>query len=378
MVHVIVGLDDGGAEAALYRLCTAARSDCHHVISLTDGGKYGSLLSAAGITVTCLKMSRGKISLHGLWTLWRHMRRLRPDVVQTWMYHADLLGGAAARLAGIRNICWGVHNSVLIPKQNAALTIVVARLCARLSFRIPRTIVCCARKAASVHAGIGYRKDIMRVIPNGYDLSLYRPSIANRAAVRAELGLGQGDTIGFVARYDPAKDHDNLLRSLALLRRRGVRPRCLLVGTGMDGTNAALAAAIAREGVTDQLILLGRRDDVAAIMNALDIHVLSSCAEAFPNVLAEAMACGTPCITTDVGDAADIVGGSGWIVDPGDPVALAAAIEEALSARHHSGWSGRQQRAREWIEESFSLDRMVADYRQAWFGNTQVQNAHNA
>lgn len=369
VLHVITELGDGGAEASLYRLCTQAHDVEHHVISLMDEGKYGGLLRDAGIAVTSLNMPRGRVTLSGMRLMWRHMRALGPDAVQTWMYHADLLGGIAARLSGVRNITWGVHNSVLVPGQNSATTILVARICARLSHVVPHTIICCARKAANVHAKMGYRSSIMRVVPNGYDLTQFQPSLDQRQAVRFELELEDQDVIGFVARYDHAKDHENLLQALALLRHRNEFPRCLLIGTGMESSNTKLVERVAHHGVGDQVMLMGRRNDVPAIMNALDIHVLSSSSEAFPNVLAEAMACGTPCVSTDVGDAADIVGDSGWIAPPGDPSALADAIQIALAARRRRDWPMRCNKAREWIAQSFSIDRMVQGYQQVWHGN---------
>lgn len=366
VVHVITELGDGGAEAALYRLCTAPGNESHHVISLMDEGKYGPLLRAAGISVTCIGMQRNRLSPAALWRLWRGLRKLRPRAVQTWMYHADLLGGVAARLAGIRNVAWGIHNSVLVPGQNSAGTILIARICARLSHVVPRAIICCAHKAARVHVALGYRAAAMHVVPNGYDLTLFRPDPEQRSTVRAELGLGDEDVVGFVARHDPAKDHANLLRALAILKARGACPLCLLAGGGMKASNAALSAEIARHDVGDRVVLLGRRSDVPAIMNALDVHILSSAAEAFPNVLAEAMACGTPCVSTDVGDAVDIVGDSGWIVPPGNPDALADAVEAALTARHSADWSARREHARQWIARSFSIAQMNRGYRRVW------------
>lgn len=368
VVHIITGLNDGGAEAALFRLCTAGHDARHLVVSLMGPGKYGALLEMAGIPVLCLDMPQGKVRLSALWRLRRFLAETRPDAVQTWMYHADFLGGIAARTAGIRNLCWGIHNTTLTKGESASTTILISRLCALLSHFVPRAIICCAEKSAEVHADLGYRESIMRVVNNGYNLSQFRPDDQAGQAVRAELGLGDGALIGFVARFDSQKDHHNLFSALKLLKARRQAPRCLLVGTGMDATNDALAAMVDEFGLSDQLILLGRRDDVAAIMNALDIHVLASLAEAFPNVLAEAMACGTPCISTDVGDAAIILGDTGWIVPPKDPAAMAEVIGRALAERGTSASKKRQQDARHRIETRFSIEQMVEGYRKVWFG----------
>lgn len=372
VVHIITTLEDGGAEASLYRLCLAGGNVQHHVISLMGLGKYGRLLEAATVSVSCLNMPAGRVTLRGLVRLWRTLRQLRPDVVQTWMYHSDLIGGVVARLAGIRNVNWGVHNSVLVPGQNARSTIVVAHLCARLSRIVPRTIICCARKAVEVHAALGYDTAAMRVVPNGYDLTMFRPDAEQRAVVRAELGVGETVLTGFVARFDPAKDHSNLLHALSILNRRGNCPQCLLIGSGMEASNTALVALIDELQLSQRVSLLGRRSDIPAVMNALDFHILSSSAEAFPNVIAEAMACGTPCISTDVGDATDIVGDSGWIVPPQDSEALAQAIEAALEARSASNWQARRVRARQWIAASFSLEQMRRGYYEIWQGDCRA------
>lgn len=366
IVHIITTLDDGGAEAALYRLVLTSGEERTHVVTLMGEGKYGAPLKAASIPVTCLDMPAGRVTLRGLIRLWRVLRRTRPDVVQTWMYHADLIGGVVARLAGVRNIFWGVHNSILVPGQNARSTILVARLCARLSTLVPRAIICCARKAAEVHVALGYDAGRMRVVPNGYDLSLFRPDAAQRVAIRSELGFGEAVLTGVVARFDPAKDHSNLLSALAILKLRGSCPPCLLIGSGMEPSNDALMAMIDASGVRDRVVLLGRRSDIPAIMNALDVHILSSSAEAFPNVIAEAMACGTPCVSTDVGDVADIVGDSGWIIPPQQSEALADAIEAAVAARTTEDWTTRRERARHRIASSFSLEQMRLGYAAVW------------
>lgn len=373
ILHIITGLDDGGAEAVLYRLCTHDQSNLHHVISLSGQGKYGPLLRDARVPVTCLQMPRGRVTLAGLRQMWRTIRLIRPDVVQTWMYHANLLGGMIARTAGQRNICWGIHHSVLAPGTTARKTILVSQACARLSRSIPRRIICCAEQARLAHVKLGYDPERMAVVPNGYDLSTFQPDPAAGRALRAEWGLGASESIiGFVSRFHPLKDHANLFHALALMRQSGSRPMCVLVGTGMDQQNAELNEMIGRFGLADQIRLLGQRNDIPAVMNALDLHVMSSAGEAFPNVLAEAMACGTPCVSTDVGDAREIVGDTGRIVPPGDPASLGDAIADLLAERSRPEWLTRQEAARRHISQHFSVGRMVESYQKVWFG-TQSQ-----
>ncbi len=368
VLHVITGLGDGGAEGMLYRLCSHLPEVTHVVVSLMDEGKYGPLLRDAGVAVHCLGMPRGRLTGRGLLSLWQLMRRERPDVVQTWMYHADLIGGLIARLAGIRAVSWNIRHSTLLTGRTAGTTLFVARVCAKLSCIIPRKIICCSEKAVQVHQDLGYCAKKFEVIPNGYDLGRFLINKEAGKRLRREWGIDDDlPLLGMVARYDPLKDHRTLLAALRTLQKKGLRFFCVLVGTDMVETNAALVDLVNGEGLNAHVLLLGRRNDIPDIMNALDLHVLSSLGEAFPNVLAEAMACGTPCVATDVGDAALIIGEAGWIVRPEDPEALAEGITTALTIL--SDLKTRKivaERARSRVSSRFDINNIVQIYHKAW------------
>lgn len=170
-----------------------------------------------------------------------------------------------------------------------------------------------------------------------------------------------------VARFDSQKDHYNLLSALGQLKRQSQPFHCLLVGTGMDAANATLADWLRQNDLTDHMTLLGQRNDIDAVMNALDIHVLSSLGEAFPNVLSKPWPAVMPCVTTDVGDSAYIVGDTGWAVPPQDSQALAQGIQSALTAlADETAWQVRQEAARQRIEENFTIERIVGMYDSIW------------
>lgn len=369
IIHIITSLDDGGAEAVLYRLCAYGSQHNNVVLSLRDEGKYGPLLETAGVKVHCLNMPKGRVTICGLARLWSLLRTLRPDVVQTWMYHSDFLGGVFARLAGVPRVCWGIHNTTLEPGKSTKSTIWVSRISSYLSRWVPHVIVCCAEKSRDVHVALGYSAKKMVLIPNGYDLSRFIPDLNARERLRSAWNL-EDDTflIGMVSRFDPHKDHFNLIDALGMLRNRGIPFVCVLIGKDLVPENAILSNYIASHQLGEHVRLLGQRSDIPDVMNALDVHVLSSSAEAFPNVIAEAMACGTPCVTTDVGDASLIVGETGWVVSPRNPQDLAEAIESAFNQRSNSEWALRCHAARQRIVDNFSIGEMVARYRRAWFG----------
>ncbi|WP_298617531.1 glycosyltransferase, partial [uncultured Thermosynechococcus sp.] len=268
-----------------------------------------------------------------------------------------------------RTVVWGLRNTTLEPGKSSRATIWVAQLCGRLSRWVPQRIVACAQAAVRVHARLGYDAARMVVIPNGYDLAQFRPDPSVRARLRAEWALPEGvPLLGMVGRWDAQKDHANLIAALGGLAREGHDFRLALVGTGMTAQNESLLALLESAALQDKTLLLGPRNDVPAVMSALDVHLLSSAyGEAFPNVLAEAMACGTPCVTTDVGDAAQIVGDTGWIVPPRDSGALAQALRRAREAWHdRDAWQTRQAACRARIEQAFGIEKMVDRYRAVW------------
>jgi len=367
ILNIIVGLNDGGAEGVLYRLCLYDKNYKHIVISLMDEGKYGPLLKEAGIEVHCLNMPAGRFTFTGLYKLFKLIRKSKPNIVQTWMYHADLIGGVVARLAGVKNVFWNIRHTTLEPGKSKRSTIFIAKLCAMFSKRVPVGIVCCAEKAREVHTSIGYDTSKMTVIANGYDPSILCAIPNSQAQLNKELG-DVFPAIGMVARFDPEKEHFDLLEAFLIVKKKGLPHKLVLVGYKINTSNIALIEKIESLKLKNEVLLLDQRRDIPTIMSSLDLHVLSSSSEAFPNVLAEAMACNTPCVTTDVGEAAHIVGDTGWVVKPKNPQALADAILIALNELQSdpSTWVNRKVACRKRIVNNFSIETMVGKYHQVW------------
>ncbi|MGC2030980.1 MAG: glycosyltransferase [Steroidobacteraceae bacterium] len=376
VLHIITDLGQGGAEAVLYRLIGATSDGFKHaVVSLHLEGVYGQPLRDRGVSVTALGMRRGRVTIEGLRGLLRIMREYRPHVVQTRLDHANLVGGLVARFAGAPPVVWAVHSTDLGPLRSSWKTRIIRRTCAQLSRALPRFIVSDARSAAALHEKIGFCASKLIVVPNGVDPLSFRPDSEARERMRHMWGVTSGEVLlGCVARWDPLKDHENLVRAVKLLADRGHAFRCVLVGRGMDWENRDLQRVIQRWGAADRLILAGASGEVPAIMNALDLHVLPSRSESLPVAVMEAMACGTPCVVTDVGDARHIVGDTGWVVQPQDSVAMAGAIEAGLAENRLGALKGRAESCRARIIRDFSLARMGAEYAALW---TRVAEGHH-
>jgi len=375
VAHIITGLAPDGAEKMLHRLVAGMDSNIfrNEVISLTDLGPMAKRLEASSASVRALGMRPGIPSPHHVLRLARWLRQSHPKVVQTWMYHADLIGGIAARLSGSSPVVWNIRHSELRKGIDKRHTFWTASACARLSRRVPDRIVCCSEASREFHARMGYAADRMEVIPNGFDLDIFKPDAAQRSSVRGELGISDAATvIGLIARYHPIKGHRNFVEAAGILHRTFPQVRFLLCGEGVTVKNAELMAQVSSAGVGDVCHLLGHRHDISRILNALDIATSASTGEGFPNVVAEAMASAVSCVVTDVGDSRRIVGETGRVVPSNSPDALAQAwrelLELDLEARRRLGLSARHR-----IEEHFGLKAMVNKYQRLYLSLTEAK-----
>lgn len=371
----ITNLATGGAETVLLNILQQLDRSrfTPTVVSLVGLGEIGPRIQALGIPVHTLDMSRGGVpNPLMVLRLTKLLRQLQPDVVHTWMYHADFLGGLAARLAGCRRVIWGIHHSNLSKEVNKRSTLWVVKACALLSRRVPAQIISCSQRAKEVHAALGYAADKLHVIPNGFDLGRFVPDAEARASVRAELGLApDAPLVGLIARFDSQKNHFGFIEAAAQVHAQQPDVHFVLAGTDVDSSNAALNAAIAAQGLQARMHLLGRRDDVPRLMAALDVLALSSHGESFGNVLCEAMACGVPCVTTDSGGPAEVVGSTGRVVAVGDMAALAQQLLEVLRLPAvERAALGKQARAR--VQAQYEIGHVAGLY-QAFYERVAAQ-----
>jgi len=328
--HIITGLYTGGAEMMLYRMLAATdrRRFEPTVISLIDQGALGERITALDIPVHTLELNRSSGILAGPVHLLSLLRSLQPDLIQGWMYHGNLAASLAGFLTGAPTV-WGIHYSLYDPASERPGTRAIIGLSRWLSRR-PSATVYVSRISAEQHAAHGFHDRDRRIIPNGFDGEVHRPDTASRNRFRAEIGVHESEfLVGLIARYHPMKDHANLLRAASTLTGLSPRIRWVLAGPGVDASNAELTGMISELGLAEHTHLLGERGDTPGILTGLDLLCMSSShGEALPMVVGEAMATGLPCVVTDVGDAAWLVGGTGWVVPPRNSEALAAALDQ--------------------------------------------------
>jgi glycosyltransferase involved in cell wall biosynthesis len=371
ILYVTTGLETGGAEIMLYKILSRINREHFHptVISLMNRGTVGDRIESLGIPVHTLGMELGTPTLNAIWKLIQKIREIQPDLIQGWMYH----GNIAAKFASIFYfrkipILWSIHHSISSLKSEKKLTIALIKFGANIT-KLIQQVIFVSQNSKNQHEKLGYRSDNSCIIPNGFDVSLFKPSPTARLDFRAELDLPEDSfLIGLICRFHPMKDHANFLNAAALLIKQFPNVHFILAGREVDSTNHILLQLIKKLGLDDRVYLLGERRDTHHLDAALDIVTLASAyGEAFPLVVGEAMSCGVPCVVTDVGDSGWIVGNTGRVIPPRNPQALADAWQELIvmdaALRENLGALARAR-----IIEYFSLDSVVAKYEKLYDG----------
>jgi glycosyltransferase involved in cell wall biosynthesis len=367
--HLITSLDTGGAERSLVNLLTAMNRDefDNEVVTLLKVGPMAQTLVQAGISVTSMDVGRNRPNPAALLALIRHLRAKRPAILQTWLYHADFFGSVATFFAKPNHLVWNVRSSKIDEPGVARSARYLMPFLAMLSRR-PDAIVINSQDGQRWHEEIGYRPKQWIKIPNGVDLERFSPRPNERATLRERLTLPtDAAIIGLVARYHPMKDVETFLRAASIFQRDHANSRFVLCGDGMTPDNAELAALVGSLKLDRRIVLLGGRSDIELIYPTFDALTLCSVGgEGFPNVLCEAMACDVPCVATDVGDSAEIIGDCGLMVPTRDPEGLAAAWHTLLEKRSQFA------NVRSQIAARYSLQHMREQYEA--FYRSIVQN----
>lgn len=376
VLHVITGLGSGGAEGMLLKLLSARPDGWEPaVVSLGETGVTGSKISELNIPVYALNLNRRLPNPIKLLSIVPLVRHLRPHIIHGWMPHGNLMALLAAMSLPDRvPVLWNIRMSLYNFASERGITPALIRFCARLS-RFPNKIVYNSEVGARQHEALGYRSAKSVIIPNGFDCRVFHPSDNARREVRAELKIkGDALLVGFIARYDPMKDHANFLRAARLIVRQYSDVYFVLAGPGMTADNPTVLAMIAAEGLEGCIFLLGERADIPRLTAALDIACSASWSEGFPNTVGEAMACAVPCVVTEVGDTGYLVSDTGLKVPPRCPTAMAEAVVSLISGgveyRRQLGITARQR-----VESEFSLP-VVAQRYDDLYRDLLQRNSH--
>jgi glycosyltransferase involved in cell wall biosynthesis len=373
---LIRSLDYGGAERHLQTLARFLDKERFRVTVLCfyPGGALADELQASSSGVRLISLDkRGRWDLLSFsWRLVKQLRAIRPHVLHSFLVEPNLLSVFLKPLLPRTRLVWGVRASRVhfenydwLPRLNFHLQCFFSRFADLIIFN--------SDAGRAFHLSQGFAADHAVVIYNGIDTERFKPEAQTRRHLRAELGIAP-DTIliGHVGRFDPMKDHPTFLRAASLICRQRDDVRFLLVGEGPEDYARRLRCLAAELGLAEKVIWMGACADMTGIYNALDLFASSSYSEGFPNVIGEAMACGVPCVVTDTGDSALIVGEVGRAVAPRDPQALSAALISCMEKNFRE--MGAQARTR--ILDNFSLERMIEETERAINGASALNPAH--
>lgn len=361
VLHIITGLSIGGAERMLTRLIERTdRARLSSVVVSLTTGPTGAPVD--GTPVFTLNMRPGVPDPRALLALGRIIASERPDVVQTWLYHADLMGLLAAKWKHAGALAWNVRCASLSAAQSSRGLIAVRTVLSRLS-RVPDVVVTNSEAGRLAHEAYGYRPRRWVLIPNGFDITVLRPDATRRARKRAELGIGPAaPVIAMIARLHPIKDHETFFAASADLLRTNPDVVFVLAGMGLSADNRHVRTYFDRFKLNlASYRLRGCQDHIEQLLPACDLCTLTSTSEGFPNAIGEAMACGVPCIATDAGDSARVIGKAGTVVPIRRPAELADAWRQFLRLdTTRKGALGEEARRR--IVQDFSIDSVAAQY----------------
>ncbi len=364
VVHLITDLNTGGAEMMLFRLVTKMdpRKFSFSVVSIGDGGPVGKMIQRAGIPVMELGLNPLRPDPFPILRLLFFLKKSKAQILQTWLYHADLLGILCGKLVNIPRIIWNIRCSDMHFENYRPFTYWTVKMC-RIFSRFVDGIIVNSYEGMRVHRMIGYQDKKMIRIPNGIDTSRFRPDHNAKDRLCRELGISKDNIIiGLIARFDPMKDHKTFLKAASLIAKKRKDVVFVLAGKGIDSSNRELMNLLSYPYLKGKVFLLGIRNDQELITSALDIATSSSLfGEGFSNTIAEAMACGIPCVVTDVGDSAMIVGNAGLVVSPGNPDEFSRAclklIEMGAEKRKELGRIARKR-----IEDNFEIRNIIKLY----------------
>ena len=371
ILHIINSLERGGAENLLTQMCLIDKKNIHEVIALKTCDYNGKLLENNNTIVHSLKLTNNPLSLIKLIQIFKIIRNFSPDLVHTWLYHSDLIGGIISKIIGVKKIYWNVRHSDVNSNKSKLLTRIIIKILSFLSNIIPNKIIFCSNESMKIHKKIGYNQSKSYLIHNGVDLNTF--NVIDNINKYKDIHKISKDLVilGMVSRFHPLKDHKTLLNALSLVQKEGYKFECILVGNNMDINNKFIKKIIFENNLQSSIKLLGQKDEVQKIMNMLDIGILSTHSESFPNVLVELMACKVPCISSDQGAASYIVKNSGWIVPSQNVLKLKNSIIIAIEEfKLQEKWNLRRNKARCRVEQLFSIDLMLKRYNEEWTNNS--------
>ncbi len=377
IIHIINSLNKGGAEGNLFRLSERQKKKYKNkieitIITLIKNGYYENKLKKKGIKILSLNFNqKDKLSflIKKIIRLRYILRTINPDIIQTWMYHSNFISIFIPKKYH-HKIFWNIRHSELNFRISKKLTILISFICGFFSRLIPNKIIYCSEKSIRFHENIHfYSKKKTSLIYNGFSEKIYYPSKKLRTNFRKKNKIKKDPIIlGYAGRYAKQKNIETLLISFSKIINNYDNIYLFMAGKNINSENIELKNLVLKYKVNKKVIFLGQQKELLEFYNGVDLLLLSSHSESFPNVIAESMLCSTPVISSNAGCAKKIIGNSGFVLDKNDYISFTKGLNKTLNfyLSKKKNWKIMQRNARIRIKNNFSIERMSEKYIKSW------------
>ncbi len=377
IIHIINSLKKGGAEGNLYRLTKFHKKKYQKginiiIVTLIDNGFYENDLKKDGIKVFSLgfRKKNNYIELIKKILKFREfIKREKPDIIQSWMYHSNFLTIFIPRIFS-NNIFWNIRHSVLNFKMSKKTTILVSIFCAIFSRYFPKKIIYCSEKSIEFHQNKHfYNRKKTILIENGFSEKTFFSSNHERLNFRKKRNLKKTDIVlGFAGRYTKEKNIKSLLLGFAKFIKNNKNVHLCMVGKNINIWNEELMSYLNNYNIKEKVHLLNEQKNLLKFYNGIDLLLLVSHSESFPNVVAESMLCSTPVLSSDAGCAKKIINNTGFIINKNDYLSIIIRLKKAINliTKKKKKWTFLKKKAREKIQKNFSIKKMSNKYSENW------------
>ena len=377
IVHIINSLKKGGAEGNLYRLCKVQKKKYKNkiniiIITLIDNGYYEYELKKKGIKILSLRINEeNKIFdfIKKITKLRKYIKKINPDIIQSWMYHSNFLSIFIPKKYHNR-IFWNIRHSELNLTISKKMTILLSIICGLFSRFVPKKIIYCSEKSIKFHENNQYYcKKKTRLIDNGYSDKTYYPSNNLRLNFRKKNKIKKTDIIlGYAGRYAKQKNIESLLNAFSKIVKNYENVHLYMVGKEINLQNKELINIISGLNIKDKITLLNEQKNLLEFYNGIDLLVLTSHSESFPNVIAEAMLCSTPVLASNAGCSKKIIDKYGFVLNKNDYLSITKGLKKSINILENKkrNWKLLKKNVRLQIKKKFSIEKMANSYSKNW------------
>ena len=377
ILHIINSLKKGGAEGNLYRLCVAQKKKYKNkiditIITLINNGYYENKLKAKGIKIISLGIDK-KIKIFGLIKKISKFRNIivkkNQDIIQSWMYHSNFLTLFIPRQSH-NKIFWNIRHSELNFNISKKITILISIICGLSSRIVPKKIIYCSEKSIKFHENKHfYSKNKTSLIENGYSKKTYYPSNSLRFNFRKKKNIKKKNIIfGFAGRYAKQKNIDSLLLGFSKISNVHDNIYLYMAGKDINSQNQELINIVSRLNIKNKVFFINEQKNLVEFYNGIDVLILTSHSESFPNVIAEAMLCTTPVLSSNAGCSKKIIDKYGFVLSQNDYLSISKGIKKIINKLINQKlfWKSLKKNTRLQIINNFSIEKMAENYLRNW------------